>query len=57
MSVETVATLYNRAAQVAMGGYPAGALVLRDGVVWKSLVANNMVPPGDDALLSWTLFS
>jgi hypothetical protein len=42
------------ATQTALGGYAKGALVLRDGVVWKSLVDGNKVSPGGGH--SWTLF-
>ena len=57
MSIETVAIRYSSADQIARGGYALGALVLRDGVIWVSLIASNLTPPGGDGLVSWMLFA
>ena len=57
MSIETVAILYSPADQLARGGYALGALVLRDGCVWRSLIANNLIAPGADGLVSWMLYA
>ena len=51
MSIQTTAIQHTAAAQKA--GYAKGQLVHRDGVVWKSLIANNPYPPGEHQ--SWVL--
>lgn len=45
--------LHTTATQIAQGGYNKGQLVQQDGVIWVSLINNNMSRPGDS---HWTLF-
>jgi hypothetical protein len=46
--------VHARAAQVAQGGYTKNQLVVHGGVVWKSLVANNLTIPGEHP--SWDFY-
>lgn len=47
-------TLHTVAIQQAQGGYNRGQLVQLDGVIWISLINQNMSRPGDRG---WTLHS
>jgi hypothetical protein len=38
--------IHNRVQQVANGGYAKGAIVLADGVIWRSTIAGNLHHPG-----------
>ena len=53
MTIPASTVQHTRSNQVSLGGYAKGQLVMHGGVLWRSLVSNNLSIPGESS--TWDL--